>query len=238
MAYAFGLQGRRVISSSRDQFGYALDPLGGGDRHRGLLPRWLVVAVLIAVVGVVAFAWRYSRTHDAEAMGLMRIDPSVTATDRSSVESRVRMRTATPAPPSETLPASVADAVAVAADLPGADDAVRFGHRTLRPVRTIRMVVTAYSPDARSCGKWADGITASGKSVWTNGMKLVAADTRLLPFGSIISVPGYNGGRPVPVLDRGGKIKGKRLDVLYPTHEIARRWGRQTLEVTVWEYAD
>ncbi len=102
----------------------------------------------------------------------------------------------------------------------------------------MRMVVTAYSPDSRSCGIWADGVTASGYSVWTNGMKLVAADTRLLPFGSIVSIEGYNGGKPVPVLDRGGKIKGHRLDVLYPTHEIARRWGRQTIDVTVWEYAD
>jgi len=113
-----------------------------------------------------------------------------------------------------------------------------FDGRPIRPAYTMSMLVTAYSPDSRSCGKSADGITASGYSVWTNGMKLLAADTRLLPFGSIVSVPGYHGGKPVPVLDRGGKIKGKRLDVLYPTHEIARRWGRQTVEVVVWEYAD
>ncbi len=113
-----------------------------------------------------------------------------------------------------------------------------FDNRPIRPVGTIRMLVTAYSPDARSCGKFADGITASGYSVYTNGMKLVAADTKLLPFGSIITVPGYNDGLPVPVLDRGGKIKGKRLDVLYPTHEIALQWGAQWLDVVVWEYAD
>jgi 3D (Asp-Asp-Asp) domain-containing protein len=113
-----------------------------------------------------------------------------------------------------------------------------FNGRPIRPVRTISMRVTAYSPDERSCGRHADGITASGYSVWTNGMKLVAADTRVLPFGSLVSIPGYDGSNVVPVLDRGGKIKGERLDVLYPTHEIARRWGVQDLEVTVWEYAD
>ena len=100
------------------------------------------------------------------------------------------------------------------------------------------MKVTAYSPDERSCGKWADGITASGYSVWTNAGKLVAADTHLLPYGTLLTVPGYNGSKPVPVLDIGGKIKGNRLDVLYPTHAIARRWGVQELAVTVWEYAD
>lgn len=113
-----------------------------------------------------------------------------------------------------------------------------FNGRPLRPRKTLRMRVTAYSPDERSCGKWADGVTASGKSVFTNGMKLVAADTRLFPFGTILSIPGYHGGRPVPVLDRGGKIKGHRLDVLYPTHEEALEWGVQYLDVTIWEYAD
>ncbi|MBB6428589.1 3D domain-containing protein [Algisphaera agarilytica] len=119
---------------------------------------------------------------------------------------------------------------------PGA--APTFDGRPLRPVQTVRMLTTAYSPDARSCGKWADGITASGYSVWTNGMKLAAADTSLFPFGTIITVPGYNKGRPVPVLDRGGVIKGHRLDLLYPTHEVALEWGAQRLDVTIWEYAD
>ncbi len=119
-----------------------------------------------------------------------------------------------------------------------AHDGLMFDGRPLRKVRTIRMLVTAYSPDERSCGKWADGITASGYSVWTNGMKLVAADTKVLPFHSIITVPGYNDGRPVPVLDRGGAIKGNRLDVLMPTHEIALQWGVKRLDVDVWEYAD
>lgn len=113
-----------------------------------------------------------------------------------------------------------------------------FDGRRVRPARTIWMTVTAYSPDHRSCGIWADGVTASNKSVWTNGMKLIAADTRLLPFGTLLSVPGYDGGSIVPVLDRGGAIKGKRLDVLYPTHEIALQWGVQRLPVTVWEYVD
>jgi 3D (Asp-Asp-Asp) domain-containing protein len=113
-----------------------------------------------------------------------------------------------------------------------------FNNRPIRPVKTVRMLVTAYSPDEQSCGEWADGYTASGYSVWTNGMKLVAADTSILPFGSLVSIPGYDGGEVVPVLDRGGAIKGNRLDVLYPTHERARVWGAQRLEVTIWEYAD
>jgi len=113
-----------------------------------------------------------------------------------------------------------------------------FNGRPVRPVRTLQMKVTAYSPDHRSCGVFADGKTATLHSVWTNGGALVAADTRILPFGSLITVPGYDGGRIVPVLDRGGAIKGHRLDVLYPTHRRARQWGVQDLPVVVWEYAD
>ncbi|MEM6751067.1 MAG: 3D domain-containing protein, partial [Planctomycetota bacterium] len=113
-----------------------------------------------------------------------------------------------------------------------------YDGRPIRPVRTIRLETTAYSPDEKSCGHFADGMTASGYSVWTNGMRLAAADTDLLPFGTILTVPGYNDERPIPVLDRGGAIKGHKLDLLYATHERALQWGRQSLEVTVWEYAD
>ncbi len=113
-----------------------------------------------------------------------------------------------------------------------------FNGRLLVKVREIQMTTTAYSPDAKSCGKWADGVTASGYSVWTNGMRLVAADTDVLPFKTIITVPGYNGDKPVQVLDRGGAIKGHRLDLLYGTHERALKWGRQESTVTVWKYAD
>lgn len=113
-----------------------------------------------------------------------------------------------------------------------------YDGRRIAPVRTVTMVVTAYSPDERSCGDSADGITASGYSVWTNGMRMVAADKRVLNFGDLVSVPGYNNNKPVPVLDRGGAIKGNRLDLLMPTHEQAMKWGKRTLQVTVWDYVD
>ena len=112
-----------------------------------------------------------------------------------------------------------------------------FDHKPIRPVYTRTMKTTAYSPDHRSCGKWADGITASGKSVWMNGGRLAAAD-RAIPYGTILTIPGYNNGKPVQVWDRGGKIKGNRLDLLYPTHEIALRWGVQDLPVVFWEFVE
>jgi len=99
---------------------------------------------------------------------------------------------------------------------------------------TLRMLVTAYCPCPKCCGRYSDGVTASGKSVYTNGSLFVAADTRLLPFGSKVSVPGYYGGAPVPVLDRGRRIKGYRLDVFFLSHSQAKRWGKRWLDVTVY----
>jgi 3D (Asp-Asp-Asp) domain-containing protein len=207
----------------------------------------LLLAGLMSVGGLVIIAsltWGVINSLDqgGESVGLMAIDasepmaqdidpnlaPSRLAPAGSSASEAVAVSLASPVMPA----VSAADAMLAEQTAP------TFDGRPLRKVKTMRMLTTAYSPDARSCGIHADGITASGFSVWTNGMKLVAADTRLLPFGSIVTIPGYNGGKPVPVLDRGGRIKGNRLDLLYPTHEMALQWGAQRLDVEVWEYAD
>ena len=89
--------------------------------------------------------------------------------------------------------------------------------------------VSAYCPCELCCGEWADGITASGMPA--EGF-LVAAPP-LIPFGTLLSIPGYNNGLPVPVLDRGGSIKGNRVDVLFATHYEALNWGRKTLTVKI-----
>jgi 3D (Asp-Asp-Asp) domain-containing protein len=113
-----------------------------------------------------------------------------------------------------------------------------FNARPVRPAKTMWMEVTGYSPDAKSCGDSADGITATLHSVTTNAMRMVAADTTVLPYGSLVSVPGYDEASIVPVLDCGGAIKGAKLDLLFATDKEAMKWGRQRVLVTVWQYAD
>ena len=100
-------------------------------------------------------------------------------------------------------------------------------------VRQILMEVTAYCACKKCCGPRAQGLTASGRRIEYNGGRFVAADTRLLKFNTKLLVPGYTGGQPVEVIDRGGAIKGNKLDVFFNTHEEARKWGRQWLLVTV-----
>ena len=87
--------------------------------------------------------------------------------------------------------------------------------------------VTAYCPDSCCCGVYADGITATGTDARTRG---VAVDPRVIPYGTRLRIPGY--GEAVAD-DCGGAIKGNRLDLRFPTHQAALRWGVQELDVEV-----
>lgn len=121
-------------------------------------------------------------------------------------------------------------------------------HEILPPgrytVQVVMMKITAYCPCVKCCGRWADGVTASGHVI-SAGDKFVAADTKRYPFGTGMSVPGYsyvstkgcNYGtvrQIARVLDRGGAIKGNHIDVYFDTHQEALNWGVQFLDVTVY----
>ncbi len=56
----------------------------------------------------------------------------------------------------------------------------------------------------------------------------VAADPKVFPFGTRLQIPGYGTG---VVEDVGGSIKGRHIDVWFPTHETALLWGRRNLKV-------
>ena len=103
----------------------------------------------------------------------------------------------------------------------------------LRVTQTMR--VTAYCPCEKCCGKWADGITASGHKIQP-GDHFVAAP-KAFPFGTTMIIPGYplagQAGEEVEVKDRGGAIKGDCLDVFFPTHQEALNWGVQILDVEI-----
>ncbi len=72
------------------------------------------------------------------------------------------------------------------------------------------------------------GRTASGLPV---GRGVVAVDPKLIPLGTKLFVPGY--GRGVAA-DVGVGIKGRIIDLWMPNDAAARRWGRQTVVITVY----
>jgi len=97
--------------------------------------------------------------------------------------------------------------------------------------QSVQMKVTAYCPCSKCCGSSADGITASNHRIQA-GDTFAAAD-RKYPFGTKMIIPGYDNGRLVEVLDRGGAITGNHIDVFFPTHEQARQWGVKYINVSI-----
>lgn len=110
-----------------------------------------------------------------------------------------------------------------------ADDSI--DDNNVKNFQTLQMRVSAYCPCEKCCGQFADGITANGHKIQP-GDTFVAADSRY-PFETELVIPGYNGSKPVKVLDRGGAIKGNKLDVFFYTHEQALQWGVQYLNVII-----
>lgn len=93
------------------------------------------------------------------------------------------------------------------------------------PSKPETYVVTAYSVgDDYTPGH---GITASGKPVEAG---VTVACPRELPLGTRVEIDGV-GERTCT--DRGGKIKGKRLDVYIPDIVDALEFGKQELSVRV-----
>lgn len=99
--------------------------------------------------------------------------------------------------------------------------------------RIVRMRVTGYCPCSKCCGKFADGITACGHKI-RPGDTFVAADKRY-SFGTKMIIEGYSNGQTIKVLDRGGAIRGNKLDAFFHTHKEALQWGVKYINVKVRE---
>lgn len=94
---------------------------------------------------------------------------------------------------------------------------------SIRRFRVIKMVATAYCPN-RCCGS-SNGRTATGRRAEYG---VVAVDPRIIPLGTALYVDRY--GFAIAA-DTGRKIKGARIDLCFPTHREASRFGRKTVRV-------
>jgi len=94
------------------------------------------------------------------------------------------------------------------------------------------MRVTAYTDGYESTGKVpgdpAFGITASGQP--TQEGRTIAAD-KSIPFGTEVYIPELR--QTYTVADRGGAIKGDRLDLYIESLEDALEFGVKDLEVFI-----
>ena len=87
-------------------------------------------------------------------------------------------------------------------------------------------VITAYCPCVKCCGK-SNGITASGIKAVEG---VTVATNKSIPFGTKVYIDGV--GERI-VQDRGGAIKGNRIDLYFDSHQDALNFGRQTKQVTI-----
>lgn len=89
-------------------------------------------------------------------------------------------------------------------------------------------VLTAYCPCPICCGVYSNmtnPTTASGTRA-TAG-RTIAADTSKFPFGTQLVI----NGQVYTVEDRGGAIKGNRIDIYFNTHQEAINFGRRNATV-------
>lgn len=84
--------------------------------------------------------------------------------------------------------------------------------------------LTSYCKCEKCCGKWADGITASGLPAEPG---IIAVDPQIIPLGSHVIIDGQE----YLAADTGGAIKGNRIDIFAVSHDIALEYGVQSHEV-------
>lgn len=91
--------------------------------------------------------------------------------------------------------------------------------------KSLSVVATGYTPYDPGC----NGITATGVAAKRG---IIAVDTSVIPFGTKIYIPGYGVGIAA---DRGGAIKGNKIDLCYDTVKEALSWGRRTVTIFILE---
>jgi 3D (Asp-Asp-Asp) domain-containing protein len=94
-----------------------------------------------------------------------------------------------------------------------------FGQPQAPQAYRIKVDAVAYS---------LPGSTALGVPV---GRGVVAVDPKLIPLGTRLHVPGYGRGLAADV---GYAIRGRIIDLWFPTTAKAREWGRRTVTITVY----
>ena len=129
----------------------------------------------------------------------------------------------------------ISSSQAVSGTPPRLEEAIDW---TQYPVK--RVIATGYTAYYESTGKHPGhpsfGITYSGVKVKRDLYSTVAADLNVFPIGTILFVPGYGYG---VVADKGGAIKGNKVDLYYETvADVYNEWGKKTIDVYIVEMGD
>ena len=82
--------------------------------------------------------------------------------------------------------------------------------------------ITHYCTCPKCCGKWSDGITASGTVATEN--RTIATDPNVIPTGTEVLIDG----QVFIAEDTGSAITGNRIDIFVASHDEAVNRGRIT----------
>ncbi len=99
-----------------------------------------------------------------------------------------------------------------------------------RALRELTMTATAYDPGPDSNGLANAGNTSSGERT---RLGVVAVDTNVIKLGNLLYIEGYGPGK---ALDRGGGIKGRRIDLCFNSSREALQYGRKKTRLWVLGY--
>src|SRR5687768_16794720 len=94
--------------------------------------------------------------------------------------------------------------------------------------KTMMVKATAYDAQCKRCG--------TGKYTRTGTIArrgIVAVDSRVIPYGSRVHVPGYAW---LIAEDSGGAIKGRRTDICFGSrsaHKLTSRFGVRRMRIKV-----
>jgi 3D (Asp-Asp-Asp) domain-containing protein len=105
--------------------------------------------------------------------------------------------------------------------------------RNESPMRQLNMTITAYTSNCRGCS----GLTYTEHNVrntiYYQGYRVVAVDLKVIPLYSIVEIKTQSQTIKGIVIDKGGAIKGKLLDLLVSSYDDAITFGRQEANVTI-----
>jgi 3D (Asp-Asp-Asp) domain-containing protein len=156
-----------------------------------------------------------------------------------------------PSTAAKTAPTSSIEIPGTFKDLPAAKDAVTQKRSveeftpTTRPSTGAPLTIdeskgVANSPsgegekgdlqDFHATAYCLKGRTASGENVRPG---IIAADPKVLPLGTVVHIRAGRYTGTYTVLDTGGRIKGRILDVYVPTYKEAKAFGRRQVKIKV-----
>lgn len=110
--------------------------------------------------------------------------------------------------------------------IPKTENRVKTAKEQPKTILLKNVKLTAYCPCEKCCGK-SDGITASGEKAVQG---VTAATDKSIPFGARLYIDGV--GERV-AQDRGGAIRGNRIDVYFDSHTDALEFGVRHADVIV-----